>query len=192
MVVLIDDIQINGISIVRDGVGLLTQIRDELAKRCASLLFPSNLNCGFRRPRLRQERQAVAVDRRRTSHGCLGMVMDFNPSGPTHSPRVRADFRLFGLARMSPLETGPMRHFLPPFALLAACTFALAAQLAPGEASEPKGMERMQHWAADHDALLDAKLAGLRAGLELTSDQDIDGRLLKRRFATPPSCTWNR
>jgi LTXXQ motif family protein len=65
-----------------------------------------------------------------------------------------------------------MRHFLPPFALLAACTFALAAQLAPGEASEPKGMERMQHWAADHDALLDAKLAGLRAGLELTSDQD--------------------
>jgi len=33
MVVLIDDIQINGISIVRDGVGFLTQIRDELAKR---------------------------------------------------------------------------------------------------------------------------------------------------------------
>ena len=65
-----------------------------------------------------------------------------------------------------------MRHFLPPFALLAACTFALAAQVAPGEASEPTGMERMQHWAADHAALLDAKLAGLRAGLELTSDQD--------------------
>jgi hypothetical protein len=65
-----------------------------------------------------------------------------------------------------------MRHFLPPFALLAACTFGLAAQVAPGEASEPTGIERMQHWAADHAALLDAKLAGLRAGLELTSDQD--------------------
>jgi hypothetical protein len=65
-----------------------------------------------------------------------------------------------------------MRHFLPPFAVLAACTFALAAQAAPGEASEPAGMERMQHWAADHDALLDAKLAGLRAGVKLTSDQD--------------------
>src|SRR5580692_6021465 len=73
---------------------------------------------------------------------------------------------------MSPLETGPMRHFLPPFALLAACTFALAAQVAPSEASEPTGMERMQHWAADHAALLDAKLAGLKAGLKLTSDQD--------------------
>ena len=33
-------------------------------------------------------------------------------------------------------------------------------------------MERMQHWAADHEALLDAKLAGLKAGLKLTSDQD--------------------
>ena len=65
-----------------------------------------------------------------------------------------------------------MRHFLPRFALLAACTFPLAAQAVPGEASEPTGMERMQHWAADHAALLDAKLAGLRAGLELTSDQD--------------------
>jgi hypothetical protein len=30
----------------------------------------------------------------------------------------------------------------------------------------------MQHWAADHEALLDAKLAGLKAGLKLTSDQD--------------------
>jgi hypothetical protein len=30
----------------------------------------------------------------------------------------------------------------------------------------------MQHWAADHEALLDAGLAGLRAGLKLTSDQD--------------------
>jgi hypothetical protein len=73
MVVLIDDIQINGISIVRDGVGLLTQIRDELGLSFGA--FPSNLDCGFPRPRLPQERQAVAADRRRTSHGCLGMVI---------------------------------------------------------------------------------------------------------------------
>jgi hypothetical protein len=33
-------------------------------------------------------------------------------------------------------------------------------------------MERMQHWAADHQALLDAKLAGLKAGLKLTPDQE--------------------
>ena len=30
----------------------------------------------------------------------------------------------------------------------------------------------MQHWAADHEALLDAKLAGLKAGLKLTPDED--------------------
>ncbi len=30
----------------------------------------------------------------------------------------------------------------------------------------------MQHWAADHEALLDAKLAGLKAGLRLTPDQE--------------------
>jgi hypothetical protein len=33
-------------------------------------------------------------------------------------------------------------------------------------------MERMQHWADDHEAMLDAKVAGLRAGLRLTSDQE--------------------
>ena len=30
----------------------------------------------------------------------------------------------------------------------------------------------MQHWAADHEAMLDAKLAGLKAGLRLTPDQE--------------------
>jgi hypothetical protein len=34
------------------------------------------------------------------------------------------------------------------------------------------GMKRMQHWAADHQALLHAKLAGLKAGLKLTPDQE--------------------
>jgi hypothetical protein len=33
-------------------------------------------------------------------------------------------------------------------------------------------MDRMQHWAADHAALLNAKLAGLKAGLKLTPDQE--------------------
>ena len=65
-----------------------------------------------------------------------------------------------------------MRHILLPFAALAVCTFAPAAPAASDESSGPMGMERMQHWAADHEALLDAKLAGLKAGLKLTSDQD--------------------
>ena len=30
----------------------------------------------------------------------------------------------------------------------------------------------MQHWAADHEAILDARLAGLKAGLKLTADQE--------------------
>lgn len=65
-----------------------------------------------------------------------------------------------------------MRRILLPLAALAVCAFAPAAQAAPDKSSGPMGMERMQHWAADHEALLDAKLAGLKAGLKLTSDQD--------------------
>jgi hypothetical protein len=65
-----------------------------------------------------------------------------------------------------------MRHFLLPLTALTVCVFALAAPAASEESSGPMGMERMQHWAADHEALLDAKLAGLKAGLKLTSDQD--------------------
>ena len=38
--------------------------------------------------------------------------------------------------------------------------------------SNPPAMHRMQHWAADHEALLNAKLAGLKAGLNLTPDQE--------------------
>jgi hypothetical protein len=34
------------------------------------------------------------------------------------------------------------------------------------------GMQRMQRWAVDHQVLLDAKLAGLKAGLKLTQDQE--------------------
>src|ERR1700761_4282782 len=32
--------------------------------------------------------------------------------------------------------------------------------------------ERMQHWAADRETMLDAKLAGMKAGLGLTNDQE--------------------
>ena len=64
-----------------------------------------------------------------------------------------------------------MRHILLAFAALAAWTFAPAAQAGSDESSHP-AMERMQNWAADHEAFLDARLAGLKAGLTLTSDQE--------------------
>ena len=64
-----------------------------------------------------------------------------------------------------------MRHIVLPLAVLAAWTFVPAAQAASDEPSGPAA-ERMQEWAADHEAFLDAKLAGLKAGLRLTSDQD--------------------
>jgi hypothetical protein len=64
-----------------------------------------------------------------------------------------------------------MRHVLLTCAALVVWTFAPAAQAAEDESSQP-AMGRMQHWAADHEAMLDAKLAGLKAGLRLTPDQD--------------------
>ena len=60
-----------------------------------------------------------------------------------------------------------MRRILLPLTALTVCVFALAAPAASDESPGPMGMERMQHWAADHEALLDAKLAGLKAGLKL-------------------------
>ena len=63
------------------------------------------------------------------------------------------------------------RPILLAFAALAAWTFAPAAQAGSDESSAP-AMERMQNWVADHQAFLDARLAGLKAGLQLTSDQD--------------------
>jgi hypothetical protein len=63
------------------------------------------------------------------------------------------------------------RPILLACAALAAWAFAPAVRAAEDEASQP-AMERLQHWADDHEAMLDAKLAGLRAGLRLTSDQE--------------------
>jgi hypothetical protein len=51
---------------------------------------------------------------------------------------------------------------------LSAPTFALAAE---GDQQASRA-ERMQQWAADHATMLDAKLAGIKAGLGLTSDQE--------------------
>ena len=65
-----------------------------------------------------------------------------------------------------------MRRIFLPLSALTFCVFGLAAPAASDKSPGPMGMERMQHWAADHEALLDAKLAGLKAGLKLTSDQD--------------------
>ena len=51
---------------------------------------------------------------------------------------------------------------------LSAPIFALAAE---GD-QQSSGAERMQHWAADGETMLDAKLAGMKAGLGLTADQE--------------------
>jgi hypothetical protein len=51
---------------------------------------------------------------------------------------------------------------------LSAPTFALAAE---GDQQASRA-ERMQQWAADRETMLDAKLAGMKAGLGLTSDQE--------------------
>ena len=51
---------------------------------------------------------------------------------------------------------------------ISAPIFALAAE---GE-QQASGAERMQHWAADRETLLDAKLIGMKAGLGLTADQE--------------------
>jgi len=90
------------------------------------------------------------------------------------------------------LEVQPMiQRILPALAAVAVCAFASSAQAASNESPGPMRTERMQDWAADHQALLDARLAGLKAGLKLTNDQE-NGRRLKRRFATPPNFAWNR
>jgi LTXXQ motif family protein len=51
---------------------------------------------------------------------------------------------------------------------LSAPTFALAAE---GDQQASRA-ERMQKWAADRETMLDAKLAGMKAGLGLTIDQE--------------------
>ena len=65
-----------------------------------------------------------------------------------------------------------VRHFTPPLAALAICAFGITAAAAAEAPSEPPGMDQMQHWAADREAVLDARLAGIKAALKLTADQE--------------------
>ena len=53
-------------------------------------------------------------------------------------------------------------------AFIATSTFAIAAE----DDQKSSRAERMQHWAADRETMLDAKLAGMKAGLGLTADQE--------------------
>jgi zinc resistance-associated protein len=65
------------------------------------------------------------------------------------------------------------RRFLTPLTIAVVSAFALPAVAAT--ANEPngqQGMERMQHWAADREMVLDAKLAGMKAELKLNPDQE--------------------
>ena len=58
--------------------------------------------------------------------------------------------------------------------LTAFAASGLAIPAAVAQVASPLTLEthRMQQWAADHQPMLDAKLAGLKAGLKLTPDQE--------------------
>ena len=64
------------------------------------------------------------------------------------------------------------RTVLGVAAALAVSGSALALTAAAEGDQQPSHAERMQHWAADRETMLDAKLAGMKAGLELTPDQE--------------------
>jgi hypothetical protein len=49
-------------------------------------------------------------------------------------------------------------------------TFAMNAAAAADQSAAHKA--RMQHWAADHEAMMDARLGGMKAALKLTPDQN--------------------
>jgi pimeloyl-ACP methyl ester carboxylesterase len=52
-------------------------------------------------------------------------------------------------------------------------SFALTAAYAAGDQSaEAAHKERMQHWAADHEAMMDARCGGMKAALKLTPEQN--------------------
>jgi hypothetical protein len=66
-----------------------------------------------------------------------------------------------------------MRSVFPLLAALVLSTSDLSSKADPmDQQSEPMRMERMQQWVTDHQALLDAKLAGLKAGLKLTANEE--------------------
>jgi LTXXQ motif family protein len=52
-------------------------------------------------------------------------------------------------------------------------SFALTAAVAAGDQSaEAAHKERMQHWAADYETMIDARLGGMKAALKLTPEQN--------------------
>ena len=56
---------------------------------------------------------------------------------------------------------------------VALSSFALTAAVATGDQSaEAAHEERMQHWAADHAAMMDARCGGMKAALKLTPEQN--------------------
>jgi LTXXQ motif family protein len=57
-------------------------------------------------------------------------------------------------------------------ALLAGFISAPVLAAAAEGDQQASGAERMQQWAADRETMLDAKLAGMKAGLGLTADQE--------------------
>ena len=63
------------------------------------------------------------------------------------------------------------RLLFPPLAGAVALVLTAGTVLAQ-QSGGPAAMEGAQRWAADHEALLDAKLAGLKAGLRLNQDQE--------------------
>ncbi len=66
------------------------------------------------------------------------------------------------------------RGFRTPLTAIAFfASFLVTTGLAVAQSDQAPGpMHGMQNWVADHQALLDAKLAGLKAGLKLTPDQE--------------------
>ena len=62
------------------------------------------------------------------------------------------------------------RTFLAPLALLS-LSVPVSALAADGDQQPPRA-ERVHQWAADRETMLDAKLAGMKAGLRLTADQE--------------------
>jgi flagellar hook-length control protein FliK len=65
------------------------------------------------------------------------------------------------------------RRFLTPLTIAAVSAFTLPAMAETAAApNAQQGAERAQHWAADRELVLDAKLAGMKAALKLNPDQE--------------------
>jgi hypothetical protein len=64
------------------------------------------------------------------------------------------------------------RTILGALAALAISASAFALTAAAEGDQHPSRTDRMERWAADRGTILDAKLAGMKAGLQLTLDQE--------------------